>query len=464
MPYSASIPRAGFAPSSVQSAFAALLLLAVATGCAHAPVATASGDVDDCRVGAYRLADGRSFDVGHAKAGLRWRLRDGTTGLLVGPAGAETSTLGATGRPDGRRLVFDCTAGRVVFDGIAETREVFAATDTEFVSGDTRLAGRLVLPPGDAPVPLVVLVHGSEATSARRFEAWQRMLPAAGVAAFVYDKRGTGNSGGVYTQDFHRLARDAAAAMGEARRLAGARVSTTTYAGASQGGWVVPLAQGIVPADRVIVSYGLTVSPLEENRSEALQQLAARGHGAAALAAAADVVDATGMLMASGFRDGFDNYARAWRRHRKAPWFGQIEGEFSGAILRYRPGVLRLVAPVARRRSAQGTPWTHDPLPALRAVDAPMLWVLAGDDLEAPPAQTRADLLAMRAAGRPVTLLEFPATDHGIVEYETTPGGARRTTRVAEGYFDAVLDFARSGRLDRTTYGTSRRDGHLGTD
>lgn len=90
-------------------------------------------------------------------------------------------------------------------------------------------------------MPIVVLLHGAEADSAVRFNSLQRRFPAAGIGAFVYDKRGTGSSTGEYTQDFQILARDAVAAMREARRLAGDRAARIGYQGPSQGGWVAPL-------------------------------------------------------------------------------------------------------------------------------------------------------------------------------------------------------------------------------
>ena len=79
---------------------------------------------------------------------------------------------------------------------------------------------------------------------------------AACIGAFVYDKRGSGGSSGRYTQKFLTLANDAIAALTEARRLAG-----------SQGGWVAPLAAKIEPVDFVVVSFGLAVSPLDEDRA-----------------------------------------------------------------------------------------------------------------------------------------------------------------------------------------------------
>jgi alpha-beta hydrolase superfamily lysophospholipase len=112
---------------------------------------------------------------------------------------------------------------------------------------------------------VVVLVHGSEHDSARDTYALQRLFPAEGIAAFVHDKRGTGASGGTYTQDFNVLADDAIAAMNDAKRLAGTRVQRFGYQGGSAGGWIVPLAANRAPVDFAIVSFGLAVTILEED-------------------------------------------------------------------------------------------------------------------------------------------------------------------------------------------------------
>jgi hypothetical protein len=117
---------------------------------------------------------------------------------------------------------------------VPATREIFRVRETKFESRDVRLAGRLVMPPNDAPVPLAVILHGSEDYSGRLYYPEQYRLPAQGIAVFVYDKRGTGDSGGEYTQDFYLLASDAAAALDEARRLAGRRAGRVGFVGGSQ--------------------------------------------------------------------------------------------------------------------------------------------------------------------------------------------------------------------------------------
>jgi uncharacterized protein len=200
------------------------LLLALVT--AFLPtLATAADTAGDCRIGAYRLTDGSVVDIGASdEDALRWRRFDGTTGKLHKNAdGSWYSTLGFADKPDGKTVTFsDCAKGDISFNGINGRRIAFDVTESTFEGDGVKLVGRLVLPKSAGQTPIVVLIHGSETDSARDFYPLQRLLPAEGVGAFVYDKRGTGASGGKYTQDFNLLANDAVAAMREARRLAGA--------------------------------------------------------------------------------------------------------------------------------------------------------------------------------------------------------------------------------------------------
>ena len=84
-----------------------------------------------------------------------------------------------------------------------------------------------------------------------------------------------------------------------------------------------------------------------------------------------------------------------------------------------------------------GPSWDYDPLPVLSSLDAPMLWIQAEDDMGAPPEATRQRLIDLSAKGRPITLLEYPDTDHGIVRFETAHDGSRTSLGYAPGYFEA---------------------------
>jgi pimeloyl-ACP methyl ester carboxylesterase len=409
--------------------------------------------VGDCHIGAYRLADSGVVDVTLADGGtLRWRKFDGTTGALhEAQAGSWSSTFGWTDRPDGKTVSFGpCAVGEIHFDGMAGRRMDFDVTETTFHSRDVDLAGRLVVPKGRERVPIVVLVHGAENTSARDSYALQRLLPAEGIGAFVYDKRGTGASAGKYTQDFDVLADDAVAAMREARRIAGRRVGRTGYQGGSQGGWVAPLAATRVPVDFVIVSFGLAVSVIDEDLQEVALEMRLKGHNTEEIAKALEVADAAEAVIESAFTKGFERFDMVRGKYRYEPWYKDVHGNYTYLLLPYSEAELREKG----KAYVFGTPFRYDPMPTLRAVTAPQLWILGEDDLEAPSAETSRRIKTLIAEGRPITLALYPGAEHGMTEYETRPDGERVSTRYSAGYFAMMRDFARNGRL-RGAYGSS---------
>lgn len=81
---------------------------------------------------------------------------------------------------------------------------------TEDVSIDEVLRGRLYLPDGDLPAGGVVLAHGFSATIAMGLDDWARGLADAGYVALAYDHAGFGISGGEPRGlvDWRRQARD----------------------------------------------------------------------------------------------------------------------------------------------------------------------------------------------------------------------------------------------------------------
>lgn len=418
-----------------------------------------------CHVGVYRLDDSSWVDVAPViNKGLRWRRLDGTTGRLMLDSGERwVSTLGSTSRIEGPQpQLGPCPEGRMTFEGQSGARIALDVQETRFVGhGGTRLNGRLILPKGSAPVSIMVEVHGSEGANALDFNTFQRFAPASGVGVFVYAKRGSGGSEGRYTQDFHVLADDAAAAVTEARRLAGERLGRIGLHGGSQAGWVAPLAASQTQVDFVIVDYGLAYGPLAQEHDLVIQGLRAKGWGPDILEKARDITDAVGAFVTSG-GTRFDALDAIRDRYRAEPWLGDVKGNFTGLLLNASNDQIRAMLP----QFDVGTSWTYDPLPVLGALNTPMLWILAGADSKAPPEATRERLVKLSADERPITVLEYPDTDHGIVVFETDQSGRRISLRNPAGYIQAVLDWAKTGSL-RGTYGKGRlraipaRDGTL---
>ena len=409
---------------------------------------------DDCQIGTYRFPNGEIVDIARSEGDtFRWRKFDGTTGVLQKKKdGLWTSALGWTNRPDGHTASFTgCETGEIEFDGKKAYRVPFHVTDTVFEGRDgIKLAGRLVLPKGDNAVPIVVFVHGAERESARDSYALQRLLPAEDIGAFVYDKRGTGGSEGTYTQDFETLADDAVAAMREAKRIAGRRCATIGYQGGSQGGWVAPLAATRAPVDFVIVSFGLAVSVIDEDQQEVALEMRLKGHSRKEISKALEVASAAEAVFESGFTKGFERFDAVRAKYRNEPWYKDLHGNYTHFILPYTASEIREKG----KDFIFGTPFRYDPVPTLRAVEAPQLWVLGEDDLEAPSAETSRRLKTLIAEGKPITLALFPRAEHGMTEYEIASDGERVSTRYAPGYFIMMRDFARDGQLSGA-YGSS---------
>jgi len=73
----------------------------------------------------------------------------------------------------------------------------------------------------------------------------------------------------------------------------------------------------------------------------------------------------------------------------------------------------------------------------------PQLWVLAGEDREAPGSVTRERLVALKHEGKPIDLYVFPHTDHGMYEFVQDADGSRHVTRITDGYFHLLADWIR---------------------
>ena len=399
-------------------------------------LAVSASPANACETGLYRSSSGEQAAVVHPADGTtRYMLTDGRRGQFGTPQSLLTC--------DGETI----RSGRDSWE-----RVPLRVTTTTFRSHQQMLTGWLIEPVGTKPQPLVVMVHGSERTSPSQ-SVYPYVFAANGLTVFAYDKRGTGQSEGEYTQNFELLADDAAAALGEARRLAAGRYTRAGFFGGSQGGWVAPLAATHVPADFVAVGFGLISSPQEEDRDQVVTEMREFGYAEKDIGEAKQLADAASRIAASHFTSGFEQFQTLKTTYSDRPWFARIKGEYTGAMIRESDADLRRV----------GQPlfddveliWNYDAQATLKRLKAPLLWVIAEQDREAPPELTLERLSNLRKAGANITVYSFPDTDHGIYEFVQAPDGGRKITRVSDGYFQLVADWIR-GPL-RGYYGRARK-------
>lgn len=258
---------------------------------------------------------------------------------------------------------------------------------------------------------------------------------------FVYDKRGTGGSSGAQTSDFLLRAHDTAAAVTEARRLAPG-VRRVGVIGGSQGGWVAPLVATLVPLDFVMPVFALADGPIAQDRALVEQQLREAGFDDAALAQARALTAITEHIVRSNLGDGFEALEQFKREHADAPWLAAVQPRsYTGLFLRYSTDEIRAIGPAA----AQGLSFGYDPRPVIESIAPRQLWLLGGSDRQAPNAATQRILREIQQTRSDLSVVVFPAADHGLVEpVETRDGPAMA---YAPNLFDIAATWITTNRV-----------------
>jgi hypothetical protein len=106
-----------------------------------------------------------------------------------------------------------------------------------------RIAGTLTLPDGPGPFAAAAMVHGSDPTGREEFQTFGAYLESIGVAVLAADKRGVGESGGVFPgtaatdASMSLLAADAQAQVHFLDRLPQVDRRRVGLLGDSQAGW-----------------------------------------------------------------------------------------------------------------------------------------------------------------------------------------------------------------------------------
>jgi dienelactone hydrolase len=124
-----------------------------------------------------------------------------------------------------------------------------------FRSGAARLVGRVLRPAGRGPFPAVVLVPGSVPVRRDTYDLWAYFFAARGFAVLSYDKRGVGESTGIYVNaatesNLADQAADALAAVNVLYRRRDVDAKRIGLSGGSQAGWTIALAASHSPAVR----------------------------------------------------------------------------------------------------------------------------------------------------------------------------------------------------------------------
>jgi uncharacterized protein len=230
--------------------------------------------------------------------------------------------------------------------------------DGSIANGAIRLAYSIDFPSGSGPFPAVVFGHGSGRTTRQQLQPMAQQFTALGFAVLRFDKRGVGESTGVYSGVgvansflmFADLSSDIVAAVRFLRTQPGIDARRVGLFGVSQAGWILPLA-------------------------------------------ARELGDAAFMMLWSGpvCSVGEENY-----------YSGLAEGTDTPLETVY-----------ARMPRFNG-PRGFDPIPVLRAVQTPSYWLLGLDDRSIPIRITLDNLQSLHSAGKPFQWKTYAGLGHSL--------------------------------------------------
>ncbi len=128
------------------------------------------------------------------------------------------------------------------------TPPTFTTKNIKFLSQGDSLAGTIYKP--DHISAAVVIIHGSG--QEKRMTEFATRLANNGIAVFTYDKRGVGESGGIYAgpevgtnnvdaTNLNLLSMDASAAVDVLSKYLSNKKIPIGLTGGSQAGWIIPL-------------------------------------------------------------------------------------------------------------------------------------------------------------------------------------------------------------------------------
>lgn len=235
------------------------------------------------------------------------------------------------------------------------------AEEIRFGSAGVILSGTIYTP--RRPQAAVVLVHGSDKTP--RMADFASLLAQNGIQVLTYDKRGVGESGGIYVgveagtnnvdpENLALLAEDANAAL----RTLHQRDKTVPIGlvGFSQAGWIIPIAAHKNPLVEFMVLFsGSMVPTLEQLRFQF-------------------------------FTDGNTDF---WDSHTEAE-------------------VREHIRTAADRYQFENT----DPYDTLSMLSIPGLWLFGEKDIQVPVGLSIERLNALKAQGKPYAYCLFSTWGH----------------------------------------------------
>ncbi|QIX60137.1 alpha/beta hydrolase [Hymenobacter sp. BT18] len=249
----------------------------------------------------------------------------------------------------------------------------FTIQDIKFESQGITLAGSILKPKN--PFAAVVIVHGSDPV--KREMDFAKRIAREGIAVLTYDKRGVGESGGVYvgpsvgtnnidTTNLNLLSRDANEAAITLQKYLKDKKTPIGLVGFSQAGWIIPISASRNKQIQFMILFsGPTITTLEQLRFQF-------------------------------YTNGNNNF---WKNHTEADAREHTKND---------PDKYQFIA--------------TDPKVNLDILPIPGLWIFGEQDIQIPVKLCIDQLNTFKAKGKAYEYVLFPALGHNTAfDSNTTP-------------------------------------------
>lgn len=241
-----------------------------------------------------------------------------------------------------------------------------------FTCEENVLAGTLYLPNGSGRHPAVVWVHGSGEQPRVNYGTVVAPLVEDGIAVFSYDKHGVGESEGdccTSPGKYNLVAADADGAVLAVRSHPDIDPDRVGFYGASEAGWVVPLADARL--SKPVAFTALVDGPAVTTGEE-----------------------------------------KVWSEAAGEEEDGPLTAEKKAD---------------ATQRLHEAGPSGFDPAPYIERMSSSGLWLYGGADKSIPTDRSVEILSRMKRAGKDFTIVVFPDAGHGLVDNVPTAPEAPAT-------------------------------------
>jgi predicted dienelactone hydrolase len=293
-----------------------------------------------------------------------------------------------------------------------------------FESGGIVFAGTIRAPSQEGRYPAIFLLQGSGPIDRDGESFYADHFARHGVVTLVYDKRGTGRSGGDYRQEsLDDFAADALAGVRYLQGRPDVNAKRIGLYGRSHGGMVVPLAASLSPDVAFIINVsGAGVSPYRQVTYQAEAQMRRDGFSESEIAEAIAYMNQKWAVARSG-GEGWSALQMATQAAQDKRWLSRVQPATA----------LKDIVPSWKLQMG------YDPMPAFATMTTPFLAIFGALDTFTPVDETIANYhkgLA-KAGNRHYTIEVFPGADHFMLVWPKA-GDAAHWPVLPAGYLDLM--------------------------